>query len=71
MRGPAGTTAPPVFLQAAHGRRCRRDHHGTDRTTHVLPWTERRRPGPIRDPKPLIANELEVPFSEGGLVHGI
>jgi hypothetical protein len=29
--------APPVFTKTSYGRRCRRGHHGTDRTTHILP----------------------------------
>jgi hypothetical protein len=58
--------APPVFSKTSHDRGCRRGHHGTDRTTHVLPW-QTPPAGPIRDPEPLITNELEVSAHGTGL----
>lgn len=64
---PGRRPAPPVFTKTSHGRRCRRGHHGTDRPTHVLPRAEQRRHGPLRDPEPLITNELEVSARSPGL----
>ncbi len=67
---PAPSATSLFFTKTSHGRRCRRGHHGTDRTTHVLPWAGQRRPGPLRDPEPLIANESEVSVCVTGLPAG-